>query len=78
MQTADGSGRSKPTGSRFVTPGPSLDARQPSASAQKRPSAESSRALKFTRTSSGVIPNPSPAEAPGSPAVPERAGPHRS
>ena len=45
MQTATGSGYAKPTGSRLVTPGSSLSAPQPSASAQNRPTAESSRAF---------------------------------
>ena len=43
-----GSGQTKPTGSMLVTPGPSLETPQPSASAQNRPRAETSRALKFT------------------------------
>jgi hypothetical protein len=45
MQTAKGSGKVKPTGSRLVTPGSSLETLQPSASAQNRPSAESSQAF---------------------------------
>ena len=40
--------QAKPAGSALVRPGPSLETPQPSASAQNRPSAESSRALKFT------------------------------
>jgi len=56
--TAPGSGRSKPTGSTLVTPGPSLETPQPSAAAQNRPSAASSRALMFTCTSCTAIPGP--------------------
>ena len=45
MQTATGLGYAKPTGSTLVTPGSSLETLQPSASAQNRPTAESSRAF---------------------------------
>jgi hypothetical protein len=40
-----GVGIGEASGSRLVTPGPSLETLQPSASAQKPPSAESSRAF---------------------------------
>jgi hypothetical protein len=41
----DRPGKVKPTGSRLVTPGSSLETLQPSASTQNRPSAESSQAF---------------------------------
>lgn len=48
MPTVVGSAQTKPTGLTLVAPGSALDTLQSSASAQNRPSAESSRALKFT------------------------------